>query len=97
MNPLPKGKMHTRAVQLSGGTVDVHSLTLSQSRIAAGLEGEAQMVAAIAFATGTDPKDVEEWLEDCPAGDATTATAPDRVRLDSANGRSIGPSREARQ
>jgi hypothetical protein len=68
---LPKGKLSTRKVELSGGTVEVHSLTLSQSRIAGNLEGEARIVAAISFATGLDKADVQEWLEDAPAGDAT--------------------------
>lgn len=68
---LPKGKLSTVKVELSGGPVEVHSLTLSQSRIAGNLEGEARIVAAIAFATGLDKADVAEWLADAPAGDAT--------------------------
>lgn len=68
---LPKGKIGTRTVELSGGSVEVHSLTLSQSRIAGNLEGEDRIVAAISFATGIDKRDVEEWLESAPAGDAT--------------------------
>jgi hypothetical protein len=68
---LPKGNLSTATVALSGGEVTVHSLTLAQSRIAGELEGEARVVAAISFATGTDKRDVEEWLESCPAGDAT--------------------------
>ncbi len=51
--------------------MQVHSLTLSQSRIAGELEGEERVVAAISFATGTDKEEVAAWLETCPAGDAT--------------------------
>lgn len=68
---LPKGKLSTRKVELSGGTVEVHSLTLGQSRVAGDLEGTARIVAAISFATGIDKADVKAWLEDVPAGDAT--------------------------
>lgn len=68
---LPKGQLGRRKVALSGGEVEVHSLTLSQSRIAGALEGEERIVAAISFATGVDKRDVETWLEDAPAGDAT--------------------------
>lgn len=71
MNALPLGKLSTRKVELSGGTVEVHSLTLAQSRIAGQLDGEARIVAAVSFATGIDKADVEVWLETCPAGDAT--------------------------
>lgn len=68
---LPKGKLSRVTVELSGGPVEVHSLTLAQSRIAGNLEGEARIVAAIVFATGFEKPDVEAWLEDAPAGDAT--------------------------
>lgn len=68
---LPKGKLSTRTVELSGGAVEVRSLTLSQSRIAGELKGEDRIVAAIVFATGNDKAEVEAWLADAPAGDAT--------------------------
>jgi hypothetical protein len=68
---LPKGRLATAKVELSGGAVEIHALTLGQSRIAADLEGMERVVAAIAFSTGTDKPDVEEWLDSAPAGDAT--------------------------
>lgn len=68
---LPKGRLSKQTVELSGGTVEIHSLTLAQSRIAGELKGEARVVAAIAFATGIEKPDVEEWLAEAPAGDAT--------------------------
>lgn len=68
---LPQGKLGRATVELSGGEVEIHSLTLSQSRIAGQSEGEERIVAAIAFATRNDPRDVREWLESAPAGDAT--------------------------
>ena len=68
---LPKGRINTTKVELSGGEVEIHGLTLSQSRIAADLDGMDRVVAAIAFSTGTDKPDVEEWLETVPASDAT--------------------------
>lgn len=71
MSALPKGKLTRITVELSGGPVEVHSLTLGQSRIAGQLDGEARIVAAVSFATGIDKRDVEEWLADAPAGDAT--------------------------
>lgn len=67
---LPKGKLGVRTIELSGGPVEVRSLTLAQSRIAAKLDGEESMVAAISFATATDKDEVRAWLEDAPAGDA---------------------------
>lgn len=68
---LPKGKLGRATVELSGGPVEVHSLTLAQSRIAGQLEGDARIVAAIAFGTGNDKVDVEAWLAEVPAGDVT--------------------------
>lgn len=68
---LPKGKISTRTVELSGGTVEVHSLTVAQSRIASKIQDEMDsMVAAISFATGTPKQDVEAWVDEAPAGDA---------------------------
>lgn len=67
---LPKGKMSTRTVELSGGPVEVRSLTIAQSRIAGKLDGEDSIAAAISFATGTDKSDVLAWLAEAPAGDA---------------------------
>ena len=66
---LPKGKINTATVELSGGPVEVRGLTLNQSRICGDLEGMERVVAAIVFATGTDKPEVESWLEDAPAGD----------------------------
>ena len=69
---LPKGRISTRKVELSGGEVEIHGLTLAQSRIVGNLEdGVERVVAAISFATGTDKREVEEWIETAPAGDAT--------------------------
>lgn len=68
---LPKGRIGTAKVGLSGGEVEVHSLTISQSRIAGTLDGEDRIVAAISFGTGTDKEDVAAWLADAPAGDVT--------------------------
>jgi hypothetical protein len=68
---LPAGKLGRATVALSGGEVEIHSLTLSQSRIAGTQEGEERIVAAIAFATNLDQRDVREWLATAPAGDAT--------------------------
>lgn len=69
---LPKGKASTRTVELSGGPVEVHSLTLSQSRICASLDGDERVVAAISFGTRAPKEDVVAWLDDesTPAGDA---------------------------
>lgn len=61
--------MGTRTVELSGGPVEVRALTIGQSRIAGKLEGEESIVAAVAFATGSDKADVATWLEEVPAGD----------------------------
>jgi hypothetical protein len=69
---LPKGKISTRTVELSGGTVEIHSLTIAQSRIAGKLDGNESIAAAISFATGTDKSDVMAWLDEAPAGDVKT-------------------------
>lgn len=66
---LPKGRINTRKVELSGGEVEVRGLTIGQSRIAGDLEGMDRIIAAITFATGTDKPEVQAWLEDAPAGD----------------------------
>lgn len=68
---LPKGRISTLKVELSGGSVEVRSLTIAQSRIAGNLDGEESIVAAIHYATGTDKSDVEEWVAEAPAGDVT--------------------------
>lgn len=68
---LPKGRIDTRKVELSGGEVEVHGLTIAQSRIAGTLDGEDSIAAAISFATGTDKPEVLEWLTTAPAGDVT--------------------------
>jgi uncharacterized radical SAM superfamily protein len=67
---LPKGKLTTRTVELSGGSVEVHSMTIAQSRIVAKLKDEEMIAAAINFATGVSKEDALEWLESAPAGDA---------------------------
>jgi hypothetical protein len=66
---LPKGKTSIRTVELSGGSVEIRSLTLTESRIAGEKEGEERVVASIAFAAGIHPDDVRAWLTDTPAGD----------------------------
>lgn len=66
---LPKGRMSTHKVTLSGGEVEVRSLTIAQSRIAGKLDSDESMVAAISFATGTPKEEVVEWVADAPAGD----------------------------
>lgn len=68
---LPKGKLGTATVELSGGPVEVHSLTMAQSRICAGLKDDERVIAAIAFGTRNDKADVAAWLEESPAGDVT--------------------------
>lgn len=68
---LPKGVITTRKVELSGGEVEIRGLTMAQARIAGDLDGVERIVASIAFATGTDSPDVEAWLDEAPAGDAT--------------------------
>lgn len=68
---LPKGRIDTRKVELSGGEVEIHGLTIAQSRIAGTLDGEESIAAAITFATGTDKAEVVEWLATAPAGDVT--------------------------
>lgn len=68
---LPKGRIDTIKVTLSGGEVEIHGLTLAQSRIAGNLGGEESIVAAISFATGEDKADVAAWLAEAPAGDVT--------------------------
>ena len=68
---LPKGKLGTAKVELSGGTVEVQSLTMAQSRICAALDGDERVIAAISFGTRNDKADVTAWLEDSPAGDVT--------------------------
>lgn len=69
---LPQGKIGRATVELSGGTVEVHSLTLAQSRIVGNLAGDERMVAAIAFGTSTPKDEVEAWVEsdNTPAEDA---------------------------
>ena len=70
---LPKGRISTRKVELSGGEVEIHGLTLAQSRIVGSLDDDVErIVAAVSFATGTDKEEVREWLQTAPAGDATT-------------------------
>lgn len=68
---LPKGRIDTAKVALSGGEVEVHGLTIAQSRIAGKLDGDESIAAAISFATGTDKPDVLAWLAEAPAGDVT--------------------------
>lgn len=67
---LPKGKMTTVTVELSGGTVEVRSLTLAESTEVGKLDGD-KVAHAIAYATGETVEDVQAWLADAPAGDAT--------------------------
>lgn len=67
---LPKGRLTSRKVELSGGEVEVHGLSFDQSRIAAELEGVDRIICALSFGTGTPKGDVEAWLADAPAGDA---------------------------
>lgn len=76
---LPKGRILTQKVELSGGEVEVRAMTLAQTRIAGELEGMDRIVAALVFATGTDKPEVEEWLETAPAGD--TQTLLDAIRI----------------
>lgn len=68
---LPAGRIATAKVQLSGGEVEIHGLTLAQSRIAGKLEDVERIVCAVHFATSTPKTEVEAWLDACPAGDAT--------------------------
>lgn len=68
---LPKGRIDTRSVELSGGTVEIHGLTIAQSRMCGRMDNEEGYAAAISFATGTDKPDVVEWLATAPAGDVT--------------------------
>lgn len=68
---LPKGRINTAKVELSGGEVEVRGLTIKQSNICGELEGTERIIAAIVFATATDKPEVEAWLEDAPAGDVT--------------------------
>lgn len=67
---LPKGKLETRTVELSGGVVEVRSLTLAESKEIGSLDGD-KVARAIAYATGEPEADVVEWLATAPAGDAT--------------------------
>lgn len=67
---LPKGRLSTRTVELSGGPVEVRSLTIGQSRIVGKLDGEEMIAAAIVFACGVSKDEAHEWLETAPAGDA---------------------------
>lgn len=69
---LPKGKPARTTVELSGGPIEIHSLTMAQSRICAKLSDDERPVAAISFGTGIPKDDVAAWLadEDTPAGDA---------------------------
>lgn len=68
---LPKGRIDTVKVELSGGEQEVRGLTISQSRIAGNLDGEESIAAAICFATGTPKDEVVAWLAEAPAGDVT--------------------------
>lgn len=70
MSILPKGNLPTVKVTLSGGDVEITSLTLSQSKIVGGLKGDAMIIAAIAYATGETRPNVKAWLDEVPAGDA---------------------------
>lgn len=69
---LPKGRINTAKVTLSGGEVEIRGLTLEQSR-EAGAAGDSteRVVVAISHATDTPREEVAEWLETAPAGDAT--------------------------
>ena len=66
---LPKGKHGSRTVELSGGPVEVHSLTVTQSHIAARLQDEERAVASISFACRVDKEAARSWLAEAPAGD----------------------------
>lgn len=66
---LPKGKISTRTVELSGGSVEIHGLTIGQSRIAGNMSGDDSIAAAVSFATGTPKDETLEWLAEAPAGD----------------------------
>jgi hypothetical protein len=68
---LPKGRLNTAKVELSGGEVEICGLNLAQSRAAGKLQNEARIIAAISYATGDTRAEVKEWLETAPAGDAT--------------------------
>lgn len=71
---LPKGNLGHRKVELSGGDVEIRSLTNGQVRIASNLTGDERATCAIAFSTGTDKADVAAWLADdaTPASDVAT-------------------------
>ena len=66
---LPKGRIDTVKVELSGGEAEVRGLTIDQSRIAGDMEGLERIIASIVFATGTDKPEVQAWLDEAPAGD----------------------------
>lgn len=67
---LPAGKLRTVTVELSGGTVEVRSLTLNEST-AVGELADGKVAQAIAYATGEELEAVNAWLSNAPAGDAT--------------------------
>lgn len=75
--PLPKGKLSTVTVELSGGPVEVHSLSVGQAERIAEAPAEEMTALYIAAATSTSLPEVKEWM-----ADANTPTTDVAVLLE---------------
>lgn len=68
---LPKSKIPTERVELSGGYVDIRGLTVAEYNAVGKLDGSAQNILAISYATGEEHDAVKSWYnaETTLAGD----------------------------
>jgi hypothetical protein len=58
---IPKSVIPRETVTLSGGTIDVRGLTVAEMETVRKLDGAAQNVLSIAYATGNDHDEVKAW------------------------------------
>lgn len=81
---LPVSRGMSEEVELSGGTVKVHGLTVSEMEAVRKLSGAAQNILAIAYATREDHDGVRDWYH------SSTTSAVDVGRLADAIARLSG-------
>ena len=68
--PASNVKARTRTVDLSGGAVEVHGLTLIQTRACRDANADEADVLCIAWGTDQPPAEVRAWLTEADPEDA---------------------------
>lgn len=66
---LPASVVATAPVELSGGSVQVRSLTIGEVRQCRKLDADASDILAISLATGATMAEATEWFAQALAGD----------------------------